>query len=93
MDINTRVILNATVLTTEIDDEIGMMNMEQGFYYTLNSVGKRIWGLLENEVAVADIVATLMKEYNVDFSVCQKDVIEILELLEQNKLIEVANNI
>ncbi|MBI9014127.1 MAG: PqqD family protein [Clostridiales bacterium] len=90
INMSSEVVLNDSVLTTLIDDELGMMSINLGFYYTLNSVGKRIWEILENQMKVSDVIDTLRKEYDVDLLVCEKDVLELLVLLEQNQLITVV---
>lgn len=74
---------------TELDGEKVMMNLELGKYFALNSVGSRIWDIIEEEIQVKDVVEILLKEYNVDKKQCEESVIKYLGLLENEKLIEV----
>jgi len=90
ISMSSEVVLNDSVLTTLIDDELGMMSIKRGLYYTLNPVGKRIWEILERQMKVSEVVDTLRVEYDVELLVCEKDVLELLVLLEQNELITVV---
>jgi len=84
--------VNEDILTTEIDDEIGMMNIEQGLYYTLNHIGKKIWSLLCNKIMVDELIDKLMCEFDVDYHECKRDVLELLNLLDRNDLIKVVGS-
>ena len=64
---------------SDMDGETVMMSIEQSQYYGLDSVGTRIWDLIEQEMSVRDICAALMAEYDVDESQCQQDVIRFLQ--------------
>lgn len=75
--------------TTEIDGEVGMLNVETGKYYGLDETGSRIWRIIENPIKVSEIIETLQKEYDVDADTCKNDVFELLEKLLSEKLINV----
>lgn len=88
---NTIISINPEILTTLVDDELGMMNIEKGFYYTLNSVGKHIWSLLEDHISVKDLVSKLLMTYEVNEKKCYEEVVELLEILSVNGLIKINN--
>jgi len=70
---------------SDMDGETVMMSIEQSQYYGLDSVGTRIWDLIENEMRVGDICAALMNEYDVTEQQCQQDVISFLQdMLDNN---------
>lgn len=79
--------VNPEVLTTEVDDELGMMSIKNGSYYTLNPVGKRIWQLLEQGIAIDDMINILVKEYNVSKEICKNDIIDLMNVLEKKSLV------
>ena len=70
-----------------IDGEIVALNIETGTCYGLNSVGSRIWSLLEKPISVSSICATLMAEYQVEPEVCERDVVDLIEHLLDEGLI------
>lgn len=89
MTLDDKIRQSKEIDATELDGEKVMMNLELGKYFALNSVGSRIWDIIENEIQVKDIVETLLKEYKVDKKKCEESVINYLVLLENEKLIEV----
>jgi len=70
-----------------IDNEIVALNIENGICYGLNRVGSRIWNLLATPVRIGDLCATLLAEYRVDPSVCERQVLDLLEELHAEGLI------
>ncbi len=88
---NCIVIAEKTILSTNIDEDLGLMNIDKGYYYTLNDIGKSIWNLLTEEKKIEEIINLLMKDYNVPYEVCSKDVFELIEVLEANGLVKVVN--
>ncbi|OCZ49469.1 lasso peptide biosynthesis PqqD family chaperone [Dehalobacter sp. TeCB1] len=74
--------------TTEVSGEIVMMNLEKGQYLALDSVGSRIWELLEEEQAVKDIIKRLIDEYEVEEQTCQEHVLEFMNRLYEEGLLQ-----
>lgn len=81
---------NPDLIATDMDGEIVMMNIERGDYFGIGGVGPRVWGLLENPVTLADIVATLCTEFQVDPATCEADIRVFLQQLQENDLIKPA---
>jgi hypothetical protein len=71
----------------EIDNEVVALSIEHGTCYGLNRVGSRIWHLLASPVHVGDICETLLAEYKVEPSVCERQVLDLLEELRAEGLI------
>lgn len=63
-----------------------MMSVEQGKYFELNPVSKRIWEILENPHSKSNVVAVLMEEYDVSLEQCNKEVSSHLDILIQNNI-------
>jgi hypothetical protein len=66
-------------ITGRLHDELVMMDMEQGKYFSLNPVATRIWDLLEKEMTPEELCSLLIEEYEVDESRCLKEVAEHLD--------------
>ena len=81
---------NKEVFASEIDDEVVMMNVDTGKYYGMDTVGSRIWELIAEEIQVREVIAKLMEEYDVGEEQCEKDVLEFLNELYENKLVNVT---
>jgi hypothetical protein len=77
------------LLYSEIQDEIIALSVETGEYIGFNSVGSRIWSLIEFPVRFIDLVNTISKEFEVDPELAKTDAIHFLEKLKDKKLITV----
>ena len=79
-DQRTKYTRNSRTISGRLHDELVMMDLEQGKYFSLNPVATRIWDLLEKEMDSSEICSLLMDEYDVSSEQC---VIEVEELLEE----------
>ncbi len=71
-----------------IDDEIVMLSLKKGHYFTLNPVASKIWGYLEKPIRVEDLIGKLLTEYNVEIEECREDTLECIMDLEQKSLLK-----
>lgn len=78
---------NNSTISGRLHDELVMMNIEKGKYFSLNPVATRIWDLLEKSLSAEDLCIQLTEEYDVDAEQCRKEVEELLEEMEKLGLI------
>jgi hypothetical protein len=69
------------------DGEAVLLNIESGEYFSLNSVGSRIWELCDGTRTTAEIVSVICDEFDVAEDVALADAREILGELERERLI------
>ena len=74
-------------ISTELDGETVILDIGSGVYSGLDQVGTTIWNALENPVRFGDVVQQILAVYDVDQEQCEKDLIEFLNSLSENKLI------
>ena len=74
----TQYVRNSKTISGRLHDELVMMDIDQGKYFSLNPVATRIWDLLEKKLGIDELCRQLMEEYEVDFSQCTKEVEEYL---------------
>jgi hypothetical protein len=56
--------INRPIVVDEVfDDEVVIIHFDTGNYYSLDSVGTEIWGLIESGRSVAEIVESLALRY------------------------------
>jgi hypothetical protein len=79
IDLRTVLVRSRDLVSSDVDGEISMMNVETGKYYGLASVGARIWALLAQPTDVQSVCDRLMREYRVDRTTCEQDVLRFLE--------------
>lgn len=63
----------ADVLATAFDDELVLLNLQDGVYCGLEGVGSRIWSLVQRPTPVADIRNALTEEFDIDPARCEED--------------------
>lgn len=79
---------NPALVSSNLDGETVMMSIENGEYFGLDSVGSRIWELLETPITVANLVDILVDEFEVSREECEADTIDFLnQLLDKHLLI------
>jgi len=74
----TKYIRNSNHISGRLSDEIVMMDIEKGKYYSLNPVATRIWDLLEKPLSLDELCGLLMEEYEVDEEQCRAEVTEVI---------------
>jgi len=75
----TTFIRNSKTISGRLHDELVMMDIDKGKYFSLNSVATRIWDLLEQSMSIDEICSKLLDEYDVDNEQCKIEVKEHIE--------------
>jgi hypothetical protein len=86
----TRVVVSQDQVSCDLGGEAAMLHMKSGVYYGLNSVGARIWSLLQETRTFAEIRETLLAEYEVDAVRLEADLGYHLAELAEQQLIEIC---
>ena len=75
----------------EVHGEVVLLNLKTGFYYGLNSLGARIWQLIQENQSLGTILSLLLEEYEVPKEQCSRDLFSLVSLMRQKGLVEVLN--
>ncbi|CAK0752132.1 Coenzyme PQQ synthesis protein D (PqqD) [Gammaproteobacteria bacterium] len=78
---------NDELLSAQVDDELVMMNIATGNYHSLDDIGARVWNLLSEPVSVMALCEQLTKEYEVEPTTCQHDVLTLLADMADQKML------
>ena len=70
---------NENIVFTNLDDNIVMMDVDEGRYFELPPVAARIWTLIEEQQTVRSICDALVEEYDISVETCQQDTLEFLQ--------------
>lgn len=89
------VVRTSSCVTRQIAGETLIVPIAQGTadleaIFTLNAVGSRIWDLLEHPIEPAQVVATIVREFEVSAADAARDVSEFLDSLRAAGLITLA---
>ena len=79
--------LDPELIYSKVGDEIVLLNMETGDYFKVNSVGSRIWDLINNPMKVSEICSVLLSEYEITAEVCEKEVLSFISLLKEKSFL------
>ena len=88
--LSTRIVRNPDLVHTEVEQHTMMLSVEAGRYFSLNPSGSRIWQLIEQPAAVADIVSTLEREFDVEPERCHDETMRLVESLLANGLASIV---
>jgi hypothetical protein len=75
-----------------LGDESAILNMKNSVYYGMNSVGTRVWSLLQQPRSIREIRDALLEEYDVAADECERDLLELLEQMRAEGLVELGNS-
>lgn len=84
-------IIEQNVMSSMIEDEVVVLNIKRGQYYSLNAVGAYIWQMLEQPQSVAYIIAQVTSQYNASPMQIEADVMALLTDFAQEGLIAVRS--
>jgi hypothetical protein len=77
----------AEALVATLSDGAVLLNLQTKRYYSLNETGTRIWEMVQQTADEEDIVATLLREYEVEEPMARAEVRRILDELIEAQLI------
>jgi hypothetical protein len=87
IEATTLVKRNESILVSKIDNEIVMLDLDQGKYFSLAKVGADIWNLIESPISVMSICTALQKKYDIDEETCICETTEFIEKLIKKSIL------
>ena len=83
----SRVVLSDEQVYTTLGGEAVILGLRDGVYYGLDAVGARVWELIAEPRRVADLVSTIVSEFDVTVEQCERDLIALLDDLAARSLV------
>ena len=77
-------------LVATLSDGAVLLNLQTKRYYSLNETGTRIWEMVQQTADEESIVATLLREYEVEEQMARAEIRRILDELIEAQLIVAA---
>jgi Coenzyme PQQ synthesis protein D (PqqD) len=90
--LNSVIVANREQISTNLGDEVVILHLDAGSYYSLDQVGVFVWNLIQEPRKVSDIRDAIFEEYEVDLEECERDLLALLEELAANKLLDVIKD-
>lgn len=80
---------NDRIETANMGSEVGMLDINTGKYYVLDSIGTDLWNILEESKSFEDIILNITEIYDVSKERCKSDIKVLLrEMIKNNILVE-----
>jgi hypothetical protein len=77
------------VILEDFNDEIVIVNLADGNYYSIDATGAEIWAMIQNQATASGIAAQLARAYELDPTIVEPVVTAFIEELLSEKLIVV----
>lgn len=78
-------------VSSDLGEEVVILDVNAGLYYGLDAVGARVWSLLQEPRTVLEVRDVLLEEYDVEPERCERDVLDLLQQFAGEGLIDVRN--
>ena len=78
-------------VSCDLAGDTAILDLKSGQYYGLNSVGARIWNLIQEPKTVAEVLKIIVDEYDVEASSCERDLVTLIEQLQGKGLVEIKD--
>ncbi len=88
MKLTDKFLISDDVVARDVGGEVVLLDLASGTYFGLDSVGARIWQLLEEDGrTLAEACDVVIQEYEVARDVLEHDVLELARQLAEHGLI------
>ncbi len=89
MNLTDKMVASDEVVARDVGGETVLLNLASGTYFGLNSVGARIWTIVENDenLSMSQVCDTLANEFDVSRQQLEGDVLNLATELVEQKLV------
>jgi len=87
MNLDTKLSIPPQVMSRLVGDETVLLDLASGIYFGLDGVSKRIWEAVESGQSLAQTVAVITAEFEVDEEQAQTDVLAFASTLVERGLL------
>lgn len=78
------------IVARSVGDEMVLLDLETGTYFTLNGVGAFIWRQIEEQCDVDAIATRMVNEYEVDLHQARNDASTLLSTMLDQGIVELS---
>ena len=80
------------LLSSKIDEEMVLLSIQKGKYYSLDHTGSEIWEYIHDPIPFSKLIGKLTDNYEVNEEKCIKETKDFLIDLYENGLIKITND-
>lgn len=89
---NKRVQILDGVLTTQVGDELVLLNINTEIYYGIDPVGARIWAVVTTSDSIEHALEILVDEFDVELNTLKQDVETLVNNCVEYGLVEITDD-
>jgi hypothetical protein len=90
LTLDSKLLIPSYVAFTIVGEDAFLLNTRTNKYFGLQDVGMRLWELLKEGNGLRQACQSLLKEYEVEPVQLERDILELVERLLENKLVEIV---
>jgi hypothetical protein len=90
ISMQTTIVATPDQVSCRLDEETVLLELKNGTYYGLNSVGSVIWEMIQQPKSVQAVYSAVLERYSVDPETCRRDVLRMIEELQAAGLVELG---
>lgn len=79
--------INEELAFRTVDGRLLVVNLQSGFYYSLNETATLIFGLIRQHKDIPEILQALSETYDVPVDTARRDLDECIDTLEREQLL------
>jgi len=88
---STRLRPSDDTLYRNLDGEAVLLGLKSAGYFGLDPVGTRIWELIEEKGVLADVLAGVLEEFDVDEARARTDLMALAARLVEKGLVDIVD--
>lgn len=87
LSLGDTVVISRDQVAADLAEEVVILGMKEGAYFSVSAVAARIWALLQTPRRLDDVVAILTSEYDVPTGQCGEEVLAFVGELAERGLV------
>ena len=89
--LNTRIVAIKEQISCDLSDESVVLDLRRGVYYGMNGVAAEVWKLVQEPKTVMAVRDALLELYDVEVADCTQDLLQLIKMMSDWKLVELHN--
>ena len=85
---SVRYVANENIVACELDDGQALLDLHTSQYVKFNETASMVWQWVQAGFTVDTMAAEMCSIFDADINDCRKDIISLLQELEEAKLVE-----
>lgn len=88
INLETIIVAAKKQVSCDLANETAILNLANGMYYGLDTVGTSVWRLVQKPISFSEIQTQLLREYEAAPEQIQEDLTRLLEKMASEGLVE-----